>query len=305
MNLQAVELLAETAAPFKTTGRPLVSFVIPVGREGEGLASAMQEFVGQYNNVRSPVGAEFILATDIGDPSTGAAMAALSKAGVCRAFFLSTRIGKGGTIKNIVRFASGSIIVMLDADVPVHPSDIYQAIQMITDGRADLVVARRVKRWDGPTRAFLSVAYNLLVRMFFRTGVADHQAGFKVAKAEVLRGSLSYIRTDGLGFDTELIVWAKRLKIRISNIEVEWRDSKYKISSNIIPLKALLTMLADLVVLRITTLKEGMDLVLRTVGSVFDEDGKYVGPEYITMLNAGNQSIMGLLRKLYATVAFR
>ena len=305
MSLQAVELLAETEAPLKTTGGLLVSFIIPVGREGERLASVMQEFVGRCTDVRSPVEAEFILATDIGDPSTGAAMAALSKAGACRTYFLSTRIGKGGTIKNIVRLASGSVIVLLDADVPVRPSDIYRAVQMISEGRADLVIGRRVHRWDGATRAFLSVAYNSLVRVLFRTGLADHQAGLKVARAEVLKGSLPYIRTDGLGFDTELIVWARRSKARISSMEVEWRQRRYEISSNIVPLRALVTMLADLLFLRITTLRKGRALTRQTVGRILDWDGKYVGPEYITMLDAGNQYIMGFLRKLYAAVAFK
>ena len=93
--MQAIELLAETEAPLKTKGGLLVSFIIPVGREGERLASVMQEFVGQCIDARSSVDAEFVQAADMGDLSIYAAMTAISKSGVCRSFFLSTRIGKG------------------------------------------------------------------------------------------------------------------------------------------------------------------------------------------------------------------
>ena len=55
-----------------------------------------------------------------------------------------------GAVKNIIRLASGSVIVMLDADFPVRPSDIYRAVQIISDGRADLVRADLVAKWYVP-----------------------------------------------------------------------------------------------------------------------------------------------------------
>lgn len=294
------------AVPFKATGRQLVSFIIPAGNEGGELVTALSWFIRRCSEALPGTDVEYIIATDTSNLSTQEAMAALSSAKACKSYFLSARVGKGGTIKNMAWLSKGSIIVLLDADVPVSPRDISRAIGMVLDGEADLIIGSRSHRYDGVTRRFLSTAYNSLVRMLFRTGIMDHQAGFKVARAETLIKSLPYIRTDGLGFDTELIVWAKKLKFNIMSITVKWNSRRYSISSNVVPFRALLTMLVDLTLLRLVTLRGGGDLLVRRrVGHISDENGNDIGPEYMTTLNLGDQSIMGLLRRLYAAVAFK
>ena len=51
---------------------------------------------------------------------------------------------------------------------------------------------------------------------------SDAQCGFKAVRADAARRLLPAIRDDGWFFDTELLVLAQRLGLRIQEVPVDW-----------------------------------------------------------------------------------
>ncbi len=166
----------------------------------------------------------------------------------------STRMGKGGSLRNGLRLARGEIVVFLDADLPVEAGKIAEMVRFVERGYG-LVVARRVYLEGGSyglKRRILSSGFNALVRVLFRTGVSDHQVGFKAIRTDVANRLIGQVRTDGFFFDAELIVQVKRMGVRVKVVDVLWRDRRAPGDSKVPPMKAFITMLADLVALRVS-----------------------------------------------------
>lgn len=288
----------------------MVSVIIPAAEEGYELYHRIGYLYSELKKLATEgrISYEVILVTDVFHVPTLKAMARLSREGVARGLLSTKRIGKGGAVKNAVPYARGHYLVVLDADIPIKPAVIHNAVTLAVKGGLDLLIVNRVYRTHGLLRRLLSTAYNGLVNLLFRTGIRDHQAGFKVLSRTAAEMILvERVRTDGLAYDTELVVWAKRLGLKTATLNVVWREQRE--GSTIPPLRAVLTMLADLIALRLLTLS-GKHKALRKlpVGKIIDlADRRVIGQEFITMIEASGPKrvIFAVFRKLYVAAAFK
>ena len=284
----------------------MFTIIVPVANEGSNLYARVQALNDALSSM--PIdGFEIILVTDFAYPPTVDVMKRIAKQGIANCFLLTKRIGKGGSIKNVIPYAKGDTFVLLDADMPVDAETLSKALAMMANDRLDLLIANRVYRMHGLLRRVLSTSYNNVCRFLFRTGVKDHQAGFKILSRRAASILASLVRTDGLLYDTELIVWIKRFKLSFQTINVVWREKRE--GSTIMPLRALLTMLADMILLRLLTFGGKYAALQRlSIGKIINlSNMNMVGQEYITVIRASGfkKQILNVLRKLYMAVAFK
>jgi hypothetical protein len=71
------------------------------------------------------------------------------------------------------------------------------------------------------------------VRLLFMDGVRDHQCGFKAISREVAEVLLAKSKSNGFFFDTEMILWCKKLGFPVIEVGVEWAETKKKDGSAI------------------------------------------------------------------------
>ncbi len=76
----------------------------------------------------------------------------------------------------------------------------------------------------GPKREFVSRSYNLMLRGLLGARFSDAQCGFKAVRADVARRLLPLVADTGWFFDTELLVIAERVGLRIHEVPVDWID---------------------------------------------------------------------------------
>jgi glycosyltransferase involved in cell wall biosynthesis len=149
----------------------------------------------------------------------------------------SMRVGKGLALKRAFNVAKGDIILFIDADLSASLERLPDAVKLIEDGYEMVIGSRYI---DGASvnrpliRTVASKSYNRFVNLLFRDGVLDHQCGFKLLKRASFRAIMSGIKDNNFFFDTELIVRAKREKLKIVEWHVDWdepkdRDSKVKL----------------------------------------------------------------------------
>jgi hypothetical protein len=82
----------------------------------------------------------------------------------------------------------------------------------------------RLSRVRGPKRELISRAYNLLLKLSLRGRFSDAQCGFKALRRESALQLLPLVKDDEWFFDTELLVTAQRLGLRMSEVPVDWVD---------------------------------------------------------------------------------
>lgn len=253
---QAVDPQSEYAPSFTLeVGRglenpPVASVIVPVYNEASIISQNLR-YLATY--LGSPY--EVIVCDDHSDDGTlSATLDVARQQPNIRLLRFNKRIGKGGTIKKAVELARGEVVVFMDADLS---TDLKHFPTLLSRAfREDaLVVSRRNTRdrlTQGAFRLVLSLGYNTIVRMFFRTGIKDHQCGFKAMKKEVAVKLMAQTLNNRFVFDTELIVLARRLGIPIKEVQVDWIDRRPR-TANIKWMKAVAGMIKDVMILKLSS----------------------------------------------------
>jgi len=139
--------------------------------------------------------------------------------GSVRGIQLRENSGKGFALRYGSVFATGDLIVFLDADLDLHPSHIETLFMAMQKFEADIVIGSKrhpESRLDYPLhRKILSDGYYILMRIMFGLPVRDTQTGIKLIKQEVLDNVFPRLLTKRFAFDLELLVIAHRLGYKI------------------------------------------------------------------------------------------
>lgn len=142
---------------------------------------------------------------------------------------LEANRGKGAAVRAGMRHATGALRLMADADGATPIGEVKRLETAVLAG-ADLAVASRAlpdpsvvirahlhRRLSG--RLFMAATHLLGVRQ-----VVDTQCGFKLFRGAVADELFAALRTDGFGFDVELVLHAERRGYRIAEVPVNWTD---------------------------------------------------------------------------------
>jgi len=136
-----------------------------------------------------------------------------------RGIHLRENSGKGFALRYGSVFATGDLIVFLDADLDLHPYQIRILHKEMQDTGADLVIGSKrhpESKLDYPLhRRILSDGYYILMRLLFGLPVKDTQTGIKIIKQEALEKIFPRLLTKRFAFDLELLIIAHRMGFRI------------------------------------------------------------------------------------------
>ncbi len=141
------------------------------------------------------------------------------------------RLGRGRALKEAWKKVEGDVYVYLDVDLATDLMEFDAYRTLIESQReCDLVTGSRYiprSTTDRPfLRYFASVAYNWLIRSLFKTGVHDHQCGFKSFSRRLVEVLSIEAKSDSWFWDTEVIVLAKRLGFKLLEIPIKWTERR-------------------------------------------------------------------------------
>ena len=274
-----------------------VSVILPIYNEGMILLDNVRNLTKTLN--RLGLVSEILLCDDHSNDGTRNAAELASSNRVFHLRF-SERIGKGATIKNAINAARGEIIVILDADIPVSPQELSEAISLMEEGHQFVIGVRRARPFTRTRRKFLSIGFNTLTNILFRTGIRDHQCGFKLIQRGAADRLFRTIGTDYFAFDAELIVKARSQGIPITTFEIDWLEKRNGLDSSLPAFKTTLAMLIDLLVLRTVSVGSRNLVEVRRISNGYFKNpitGKTLASE-ITLIGSENSSLLKILRRL-------
>jgi glycosyltransferase involved in cell wall biosynthesis len=131
-------------------------------------------------------------------------------------------VGKGGAVRIGLKYATGDLILIQDADLELDPEEYGGLIAPILEGRTDVVYGSRFLKPTGRISLRTRVANKGLTwftNVLFGGRLTDMETAYKVFRREVLDG----IRLRCVGFDFEPELTAKLLLSGRSILEVPVR----------------------------------------------------------------------------------
>jgi hypothetical protein len=138
------------------------------------------------------------------------------------------RKGRGYALRRAWEASSAEVVAYMDVDLSTSLTGLMPLVASVLSGYGDVAVGTRLARGArvvrGAKRELISRAYSRLVRMSQRSRISDFQCGFKALRRECALELLPLVDDDAWFFDTELLVTAERLGMRVSEIPVEWVD---------------------------------------------------------------------------------
>ncbi|MGC4935041.1 glycosyltransferase [Gordonia sp. DT30] len=226
------EAASKAAAPImvvadSSDAAPVLDIVVPVYNEENDIARCLQRLREHLRN-EVPFSARITVADNASTDSTVAIAAGISaEIGGIRVIHLDEK-GRGRALKAVWSRSDAQIVAYCDVDLSTDLNALMPLIAPLISGHSDLSIGSRLAKdarvVRGPKREFISRSYNLILRTTMRAKFSDAQCGFKAMRTDIGRQVLPYITDTGWFFDTELLVIAQRVGLRIAEVPVDWID---------------------------------------------------------------------------------
>jgi uncharacterized membrane protein YbhN (UPF0104 family) len=136
------------------------------------------------------------------------------------------RLGRGGALEYAFDAAYGDVLAYFDADLSTDIKHLEELIGRIRSGEYDVATG---SRWmpgqhekRPAKRRIPSRGYNFFVRLFLRSGLRDHQCGFKTFSREAFESLRDDIKDEHWFWDTEILVHAQRNGFSVKEFPVDW-----------------------------------------------------------------------------------
>lgn len=140
-----------------------------------------------------------------------------------------THRGKGHAVRTGMLRASGGIVFFMDADLSVPLAHVPSFVAHFdAHPETDAAIGNRrhpgsvITRRQHPLREKAGRAFNHVVRALGLSASKDTQCGFKAFRHEAAQRIFSRAQIDGFAFDTEILLLARKLGLRVDELPVEW-----------------------------------------------------------------------------------
>ena len=161
--------------------------------------------------------------------------------------------GKGYAVKKGVEASTGKLVIFIDADDSIHPSQIDKMVRSLKEH--DFVAGdRSAKESDVQQplfRKFFGFCFNTYSNALFGLSINDKLCGFKGFRSSIAKKLFSNLKSNRWIFDIEIFFKAKKHGIKLHQIPINWI---YKDKSKMKPLD-LLKMIFELIILRMRLMR--------------------------------------------------
>jgi putative flippase GtrA len=224
-----LRILDSVADPMTDGGRHSVDveIVVPVYNEAAQLAQRIQT-LRTFLDDSFPFTSLVTIVDNGSDDGTAIVAAQLAAALPGVAAMSLSRKGRGFALRTAWSSSTARVVAYMDVDLSTSLSALLPLVAPLLSGHGQVSIGTRLARGSrvvrGPKRELISRAYNLLLRVFLHTRVSDAQCGFKAVDRHAALELLPLIEDEEWFFDTELLVTAERLGLRVSEVAVDWVD---------------------------------------------------------------------------------
>jgi glycosyltransferase involved in cell wall biosynthesis len=148
-----------------------------------------------------------------------------------KVFFQPYNQGKGAALKTALSHVTGDIVLVQDADLEYDPQDYPTLLEPIEKGLADVVYGSRFAGGGAHRVLFFwhsmgNRALTLLSNMLSNLNLSDMEVGYKVFRAEALRGI--ELKSQRFGFEPEITIKLAKKGCRFYEVPISYHGRTYE-----------------------------------------------------------------------------
>ncbi|MVU80234.1 glycosyltransferase [Nocardia sp. ET3-3] len=215
------------AEPAEAVTAPVVDVVVPVYNEEVDLGPCVRR-LHAFLTLNFPFTARITIADNASTDSTlEVAKQLASQLDGVRVVHLD-RKGRGRALREVWQASDAQVVAYMDVDLSTDLNALLPLVAPLVSGHSDVAIGTRLASSSrvvrGPKREIISRCYNLILRASLQAKFSDAQCGFKAMRGEVAKLVLPLVEDGEWFFDTELLVLAERIGLRIHEVPVDWID---------------------------------------------------------------------------------
>ena len=202
---------------------PLLSVVMPVFNE----KATIDEIIRRTLAV--PLRVQLIVIDDCSTDGTRDMLTALQRELGFTLVLQPQNAGKGSALRRGFQEVRGDLVVIQDADLEYSPEEFPELIELICDGRADVVFG---SRFLGRHRVFMFTHYmgnrflTMATNILYNTMLTDMETCYKVMRTEVLRSMT--LEANGFGIEPELTAKIFKRGYRVYEVPISYDGRSYE-----------------------------------------------------------------------------
>jgi glycosyltransferase involved in cell wall biosynthesis len=211
------------STPHGKLTHPLLSVVMPAFNE----AATIEEIIRRV--IAVPLRTQLIVVDDGSTDGTRDVLTRLQPELGFTLLLQPQNRGKGAALRAGFEAVRGDLVVIQDADLEYSPEEVPGLIELICDGRADVVYG---SRFLGRHRVFLFTHYlgnrllTLLTNVLYNTMLTDMETCYKVMRTDVLRSMT--LRSNGFGIEPELTAKIFKRGYRVYEVPITYDGRGYE-----------------------------------------------------------------------------
>lgn len=244
--------------------KPFLSVVIPAYNEEINLKRGVLDSVYEYLKDKDFTW-EVIISNDASKDNTSQIVKRYTKKYPnFRLIDQPINLGKGGNVISGMSNANGEYVLFTDMDQST-PIDQFDKFLPYFNKGVDIVIGSRAGRpGQSPIRKLMAYGFATLRNIILRLPYKDTQCGFKAFKSEAVKSIIPKMKVFGsrqksakgsvtAGFDLEILYIARKLKLKVAEVPVEWYEYGERKAVN--PIKDSYEGLRDLIKVRLNAIQ--------------------------------------------------
>lgn len=198
----------------------LLTVIIPCYNEKNHIEDIVNMVRSSYSG-----NMEIIIVDDCSTDGTRDILETKIKPVAANIIYHEKNMGKGASLRTGVKFATGDVVIVQDADMEYNPSEYHSLVQPIFEEQADVVYGSRFSGGNNMSGYWHNYIANrvltFLSNLFTGLKITDMETCYKAIKRELLQ-SID-IEENRFGFEPEITAKLAKMKCRIMEVPISYK----------------------------------------------------------------------------------